>query len=329
MGKKNKAKGPVSTSASEKSHFQRQLHALESLFTLEDIARTDLNGPKMASGASETPMEEAPENAMLGAIKVLETILIDRMTALLKPVHDQLSTINTVVAKTQKIADNAMELALTVSEGSRTMQMEQDTLKQRIMMIDMEARALNLKIRGLPEKVEGPLELQSYIANWMATLMHLENGIAPCLTKAHRLGSLSAPKRQRPWDILVTFLYMRDKIAFLRVVHKMHPLKFNDDVVEIFQDIPPEALEMQRVLKPITLQLQKASKQYKWSGPARFQIQHNGSTLTAHTTETGLRLLEIMGIPLPQEYTKKTPKRKLEDLMTPPKETKISATTKT
>lgn len=229
--------------------------------------------------------------------------------------------------ETQKTADNAMELVLTLNDGSRMLQMEQDTLRQRVMMVDMEARALNIKIRGLPEKVEASLDLQSYTVNWMATLMQLEKGVAPSLTKVRILGSSLAPKRQRPQDILVTFLYMREKIAFLRAVRKLHPLKFNDDVVEIFQDIFPEVLILRRELKPITQKLQNASKQYRWSGPARFQVQHNGLTLSAHNIEPGLHLLDTMGIPLPPEYTKKTPKRKLEELLTPPKETNISATT--
>lgn len=72
---------------------------------------------------------------------------------------------------------------------------------------------------------------------------------------------------------------------------KIHPLKFKETDVEIFQDIPPEALGFRRKLKPITMQLQKASKQYRWSGPAKFQVQHNGSLLTAHNIESGLRLL--------------------------------------
>lgn len=50
----------------------------------------NLSGHERAQngGASEVPMEDAPENATLGAIKVLETTLIDKMTVLLKPVHD-------------------------------------------------------------------------------------------------------------------------------------------------------------------------------------------------------------------------------------------------
>lgn len=143
-------------------------------------------------------MEDVSESATLGAIKALEISIIDKMSALLKPVQEQLSSIKAVVAETQKTADNAMELAITLNEGSRMLQIEQDTLRQRVMMMDMEARSLNIKIRGLPEKVEASLDLQTYIVNWMATLMQLEKGIAPSLTKARRLGSILAPKRQRP-----------------------------------------------------------------------------------------------------------------------------------
>lgn len=112
---------------------------------------------------------------------------------------------------------------------------------------------------------------------------------------------------------------MRDKIAFLRDARKPHPLKYNDSTLEIFQDIPPEVLNLRRELKPITHQLNLASVCYRWIGPSKIQVQHKASTL-----EFGLILLNTLGLPLPADYARKTQKRKLDLLLTPPKESKIT-----
>lgn len=282
-------------------------------------------GPKMATGTTEAEMGEEGDGAVtLMDLKAVETSIIEKLSNLLGPVQEQLTSIKAALAETHKTAENAIELAMTVSEGSRQLQSEQEALKQKVLAMDMEARALNVKIRGLPENVETPLDLQAFITNWIATTMKLEDGVAPTLTRVRRLGAPVNPKRQRPRDVLVSFLGMRDKIAFLREARKLHPLKYNDGTLEIFQDIPPDALNLRRELKLITHQLNLAGIRYRWVGPAKLQVQHKGMPLFASTLESGFILLHSLGLPLPAEITRKTPKRKLDLLLTPPKDSKIA-----
>lgn len=99
---------------------------------------------------------------------------------------------------------------------------------------------------------------------------------------------------------------MRDKVAFLRAAWKLHPLKYNDTTIEVFQDIPLEALNLRRELKPITHQLILAGVRYRWTGPAKIQVQHKGSALFASTLESGLLLLNNLGLPWPVDFAKKT-----------------------
>lgn len=147
--------------------------------------------------------EEAAGTLTLKDLKAVEITIIEKLSFLFRPVQDQLEPIKASLAETHKTAESGMDLAMTINEGSRLMQLEQETLKQKLLTVDMETRALNIKNCGLPENVEAPLELQSFISNWLATTMKLENGMAPALTRVWRLGSPVNPKHQRPRDVLV------------------------------------------------------------------------------------------------------------------------------
>lgn len=193
-------------------------HPVSAYFTRKTAKDTTAllpkEGPKMATGTTEAEMgEDIPGAVTVQDLKAVEMTIIEKISLILKPVQDQLANIKTSLAETYKTSECAMDLAMTVSEGSRTLQYEKEAFKQKLMAIDMETRALNIKIRGFPEKVESPLELQTFISNWMATTMSLEKGVAPALTRVRRLGAPQNPKRQRPRDVLVSFLCMRDKIT--------------------------------------------------------------------------------------------------------------------
>lgn len=87
-----------------------------------------------------------------------------------------------------------MDLVQAIQEGTRVIQDEQDSIRQKMLTMDMEARMLNIKIRGMPEQAESTTELQSFIANQIMTVMHIEVGVALCLTKIYCIGSPSNSK---------------------------------------------------------------------------------------------------------------------------------------
>lgn len=103
------------------------------------------------------------------------------------------------MADTKKIADGVKDLALTLQEGSCALQYEQDAMRQKLLSLDMDSRALDVKIQGIPESTDKSADLQIIISNWMASILGLEDGIAPSLTRVRRLGSPNNAKRKGPW----------------------------------------------------------------------------------------------------------------------------------
>lgn len=66
-----------------------------------------------------------------------------------------------------------MDLALTNQDTSRVLQYEQEAIKQKILVLEMDARSYNAKIRGMPEQAESNNDLQVFISAWLASIIKL------------------------------------------------------------------------------------------------------------------------------------------------------------
>lgn len=100
-------------------------------------------------------------------------------------------------------ADAAMELALTNQEAAHQQQPQVDWITEKIVMIENQLKLKNLKLRGFPEGCERTIELRIFASNWLASKMQLEEGVAPLLNAAYRLGPLRRASNALPRDILI------------------------------------------------------------------------------------------------------------------------------
>lgn len=270
------------------------------------VGHNKLLAGKMASEASE--MEVIDGAVTKADIHHLEEAIIEKLSmklaALLKPIKGQLEGMKAAQAETKKIADCTMELALANQDSTRAIQYDPDNLRQKVLTMEMESRIFKVKLCGIPEQAETSTDLQILVSTWMASVLHLESNIASCLMRVRRIGALGHSKRQAPRDIVATFLDMREKSAFMREARQQGCFRFQGERVEVYQDLPPEALTLRGELKPITHQLQLASRKYRWIGPAKIQVIHKGNAITAteysagfssHRQGRGVLLLEHAG----------------------------------
>lgn len=138
----------------------------------------------------------------------------------------------------------------------------------------------------------------------MASILKLEDNIIPSLTGVHRVGAPNNLKRQGPRNIIATFLTIREKVAFMREARKRCILAFKEEKVEIYQDLPPEALALCRELKPVMQQLRTANKRYCWIRPSKLQLSNNGTLFQAAHLDSGLILLHALDLKMQTEFTK-------------------------
>lgn len=160
----------------------------------------------------------------------------------------------------------------------------------------------NLKLRSFPEGSEGNTDFQILISNWLASLWQLEEGIAPTLTNAYRLGPSRRPPNSLPRDILIRCPDARIKQKILASTRPNGHLMFLDHKIFILQDLSAETLEARRRLKPLTTLLMKHKVRHRWLSYTKVQVIFKGVPLTAKDFGSANQMLQHIGITVPDYF---------------------------
>lgn len=221
----------------------------------------------------------------------------------LSPIAQQLSDLKSNLKEVSSTAETTLEIGLTLQEDSKRFQLLEQQLTSRIALPETQARATNLKFRGFPEYPELNANLPSSIASWLAVILRLEDGMAPSILAAYRLGPPSAAPPHFPREVIIQFLYQRSRNAVLQAAHAAGPLKYEDHVIQVLLDLSPETLVKQRLLKPMTECLHRNKVRFRWSPTSDILVLKEGRRLRAEDISTGKDLLVSLDLPLPPDLS--------------------------
>ncbi|KAL8207005.1 UNVERIFIED_CONTAM: hypothetical protein K2H54_039003 [Gekko kuhli] len=152
-----------------------------------------------------------------------------------------------------------------------------------------------------------------------------EKGVAPNILKAYRIGQMTNPKRRGPRDILVQFADGRTRQRILKEAASRGFIPYKDSCVQVFPDVPQEALKIRKLLKDTTSRLQQENVRYRWLASGGLQVSHKGSTLQATDEETGRALLEALKLSEPMDISGRSAKRRHDSPGSPTRSSKLSA----
>lgn len=265
----------------------------------------------MASPAAETetgPDHAAPitrsdlQTELASCFLKLEATMTEKITALMAPLTAQLQELQQTVPQVAQTADSSMELGLMNQDTTQQLQKNQDWAAEKILMLENQLKMANLKLRGFPEGSEENQDLIVFISTWLATQLQLEDGVAPTLLAAYRLGPPRRAPNSLPRDILIKCLDSRTKQKFLTTSRAKGHLMFHNYKIVILQDLSAETLEARRRLKPLTTLLLKEKIRYRWHAYTKVQIIYKGVPLTADDFGSATKMLSHLGLDIPEEF---------------------------
>lgn len=238
---------------------------------------------------------------LTGSFQKMEATLLDKITPLISPLTAQIQDVKQSLKQVTQTADSAMELAITSQESSRQMQAHQDWVTEKIINIENQMKKKNLKLRGFPEGSEENTELRIFISSWLVAQLQLEEGVAPLLDAAYRLGPMRKASNALPRDILIrcSDLRTKQKMSFAR--SKGH-LLFLTHKIQVLQDLSFETLEARRSLKPLTSLLSREKIKYRWQAYTKVQVIHKGASLIAQDIDSAVPMLESLGLEVPEDF---------------------------
>lgn len=73
-----------------------------------------------------------------------------------------------------------------------------------------------MKLRGVPDSQVINQDLHTNITTWLTSLMCLEGNVFPTIASMYRIGAMSAARPNLPRDIIMQFVYAKERDALLR-----------------------------------------------------------------------------------------------------------------
>lgn len=257
-------------------------------------------------GSAERSGEAAEEDGALVTRRDLMTVSSDlkhHISALLEgslaEIKGQLQTINTSLKETAETAGKAYDLATSTESAVKDIRASEKALRDRVAVLELKARALNLKFRGLPEHPDINNNLQAFMTSWFATFLHTTGDASFNIMAAYRLGAASMAKPNYPRDVLVQFQSLGNRNSVLSAARQQGALKYQERTVLALFDLPPESLMKRKQLKPITDHLKTKNVRFRWSPTSDLIVTRNGAQYRAEDIPSGRTLLEALELPLP------------------------------
>ncbi|OCU00185.1 hypothetical protein XELAEV_18005957mg [Xenopus laevis] len=232
MGKHGKLKDSTSENSKTPRASEAQ-RSLKQFFTSADLEAAS-HKSKMALRRPRSPVEDLPTK---------------------RDFEHLVSQIKKTVR--EEVADLKLEMATLHSRSQSAQNKLLYSLQKRIDDLDNRGRCCNLRIRGLPEQVDG-VSLQ-------ATAMKIFNHILeqPDTMEFERIHRALRPKGL-PTD------KPRDVICCLT--------RFPETHLIILQDLSWSTLQHRRLLRPLITALKENNLLFRWGYPFSLHVTHNGQS---------------------------------------------------
>lgn len=164
-------------------------------------------------------------------------------------------------------------------------------------MLEAHIRAANPKFHGLPKSSA----FNANLAPSLASVLKLEDGVAPTILLTYHLGPLSAARPNFPRDVIAQFLYPQSHNAFLQMARARDLMKYEDCAIQVLLDMPSDVLAKRCLLKPITECLHHNKFRFRWSPSSDILVYTEGRQLWADNISSGKDLLLALHLKLPPD----------------------------
>lgn len=141
-------------------------------------------------------------------------------------------------------------------------------------VIDLESRSRrnNIRITGLPETSEGT-QPTDFFSDMLGEIFGDVLGSPAECERAHRSLAPKPAPHQRPKPVIIRLLKFQHKDRIIREARlKRGQLKFRNHSILIFEDYPPEVVELRREYREVMAELYKLNLKPALLFPARLTV---------------------------------------------------------
>lgn len=227
------------------------------------------------AGADSACERDAGSSTILAAINNMNKIMKDRFNDLEATLASTQATLLNLVDRIKEVEDAASnhEGRLSKLEGTcARIQAENEALRVKVIDLEARSRRQNIKIIGLPEKIEGGRP-RDFLVKFIPELLGVDQFHTQLeVDWAHRLGSRPPGDGTRPRVMIARIHYFHVKETILRLARQQFPLRFKEKPIYIFPDYPAEVMKQRQAFDAVKKRLQDSGARCGVLYPARLRV---------------------------------------------------------
>lgn len=229
-----------------------------------DPGMTDAN-----NGDSEVVASSASPSPILDAISAMKGDFGRRFDGLFSAIEGIQSDLRAVAVRVteaeDRISTNQDDVASLKTQTS-TMKATIEELVSKVDDLENRARRSNLRLVGLPEKVEGS-DMCAFLERWIPEVLGGHNFPRPVLIeRAHRIGGAGVNDAEaggrsgvRPRVVIMKFLNYADKSRVMRAARSKGEILYDNQRVMFFPDVSADLVRRRKVFDPVKKKLASLS----------------------------------------------------------------------
>ena len=218
---------------------------------------------------------DAESSSILLAIESMNKTMTDRfdtLEATLASTQASLVSLGNRMTEIEE-ANSSYDLRLSqVEQACMKMQTENHALRSKVIDLEARSRRQNIKIVGLPERIEKKRPVE-FLEKFIPELLGAGNFSGQVVVdRAHRLGKQSAVEDARPRAMIARIHHFQIKEKILQLSRQQFPLTYNGAAIHFFPDLPVEVIKQRQAFDEVRKRLKEAGARVGFIYPAQLRV---------------------------------------------------------
>lgn len=253
-------------------------------------------GKKLDKALNESPAQSPSEMAEQAAASsglsdetdAESTSILLAIQNMSKTMNDRFDLLEASLASTQVslacLGDRIKEVENATADYDRRLSLveqkfakvesENKALREKVIDLEARSRRQNIKIVGLPEKIENGRPTE-FLTKFIPDLLGASNFSKPLeVDRAHRLGRQPSGEDARPRVMIARIHHFQTKEKILQLARQQFPLRYQGRPIHIFPDLPAEIMKQRQAFNDVRKHLREAGVRSGFIYPARLRVTH-------------------------------------------------------
>lgn len=243
----------------------------------ESPAQSPSETMEQAAASSGSSGETDAESNILLAIQSMSKTMTDRFDLLEASMASTQASLVCLGDRIKEVenatADYDRRISL-VEQKCAKVQSENKALCEKVIDLEARSRRQNIKIVGLPERIENGRPTE-FLTKFIPDLLGTSNFSTSLeVDRAHRLGRQPSGEDARPRVMIARIHHFQVKEKILQLARQQFPLRYEGRPIHIFPDLPAEVMRQRQAFNNFRKRLREAGLRSGFIYPAKLRVTH-------------------------------------------------------